>query len=298
MTATGTAARHLVFDTETTGFKSPRVVEVAVGEFDLATGTLLRHFHSYVRPGNKRVEPGACRLHGLTDRFLATQPTFAEIVRPLTAFLAGGIGMAHNASYDRRMLNLEFDLLDLPPLESVLSQIICTLDMAHRLLPELPGHKLDHLCDHYGIDRRQRTRHGALLDCELLAQVVVRLNAHRPPAPKPALPPVAASVRDPWDLNALSPAVSDVAQVPNPATPTPRKTAPLGWRPGGPWYADEVAALTTGHAQGRSLADLCRAHNRSHGAIVLQLERLGLVSSAEAERLRASAPATPVPVRP
>ncbi len=86
----------------------------------------------------------------------------------MQTFLGGAALYAHNAPYDRRMLDLEFGLLQLPPLETVAKRVVCTLAESYKRLPGLSGRKLDHLCDHYGIDRSGRGQHGALVDCELL----------------------------------------------------------------------------------------------------------------------------------
>lgn len=250
--------RHIAFDTETTGFRDPRVVEVAAVEFHPETGAVIDRYHTYVNPAPARVEPVAGRVHGLHNSFLAKHPPFPKIAGSLRAFLAGAALYGHNAVFDRRVLDLEFDLVGYPVLTDIARRVVCTLEQAKKRLPELPGRKLNHLCDHYGIDRSRRQRHGALLDCELLVEVIVRLR--KEPLPEPPAP-------------AASPRLTTGA----------RAGAP-GWCAGGPWYADEIAALIAAYAAGQAFSAIAKTHHRSVGAVVMQLQRQGRISTEEAQR--------------
>ena len=127
--------RHVVFDTETTGFRNARVIEVAAIEFNPETGETGERFHYYVNPAPQRVEPAARRVHGLDNRFLARHPAFSHVATPLQTFLGDAALYAHNAPYDRRMLDLEFGLLQLPPVETVAKRIVCTLAESYKRLP-------------------------------------------------------------------------------------------------------------------------------------------------------------------
>lgn len=169
--------REIVFDTETTGLenKADRVIEIGGVELlnHFPTG---RTFHVYISPGDRKVHPDALAVHGITDAFLKDKPTFAEIVPQLQEFFEGAKWVAHNANFDMGFINAEFDRLGLPPVASDL--VIDTLSLARRKHPMGPN-SLDALCRRYGIDNSHRTKHGALLDSELLAEVYIEMLGGR-----------------------------------------------------------------------------------------------------------------------
>lgn len=166
--------RVLVLDTETTGIhlhEQHRVVEIACVELmsRLPTG---RVYHSYVNP-ERPMPKEAEAVHGLTDSFLADKPRFAEVADDLLAFIGDSPLVAHNAMFDIGFLNQEFARIGRGRLDS--DRCVDTLAIARQRLPGAK-HSLDALCTRYGVDRSSRTKHGALLDAELLAQVFVELT--------------------------------------------------------------------------------------------------------------------------
>ncbi|MGE6742461.1 DNA polymerase III subunit epsilon [Allorhizobium pseudoryzae] len=169
--------REIIFDTETTGLdnRSDRVIEIGGIELlnHFPTG---RTFHVYINPGERKVHPDALAVHGITDDFLKDKPSFAEIVEDLQAFFEGAKWIAHNATFDMGFINAEFARLGLPPVPQ--EQVIDTLSMARRKNPMGPN-TLDALCRRYGIDNSHRTKHGALLDSELLAEVYIEMIGGR-----------------------------------------------------------------------------------------------------------------------
>ncbi|WP_165217207.1 DNA polymerase III subunit epsilon [Affinirhizobium pseudoryzae] len=169
--------REIIFDTETTGLdnRSDRVIEIGGIELlnHFPTG---RTFHVYINPGDRKVHPDALAVHGITDDFLKDKPNFAEIVEDLQAFFEGAKWIAHNATFDMGFINAEFARLGLPPVPQ--EQVIDTLSMARRKNPMGPN-TLDALCRRYGIDNSHRTKHGALLDSELLAEVYIEMIGGR-----------------------------------------------------------------------------------------------------------------------
>ncbi|RWX68088.1 exonuclease domain-containing protein, partial [Mesorhizobium sp. M2A.F.Ca.ET.039.01.1.1] len=111
-------------------------------------------------------------VHGISAADLVGKPTFAEIVDEWLAFTDGAKLIAHNATFDLGFLNLEYSRLDHPAIDP--GRIIDTLALARRKHPMGPN-SLDALCRRYGIDNTRRTKHGALLDSELLAEVYIEL---------------------------------------------------------------------------------------------------------------------------
>ncbi len=169
--------REIIFDTETTGLESKvdRVIEIGGIELinNFPTG---RTLHLYINPGDRKVHPDALAVHGITDEFLKDKPSFGDVVQQIIEFFDGAKWIAHNATFDMGFINAEFARLGLPPVMS--DQVIDTLAMARRKHPMGPN-SLDALCRRYGIDNAHRTKHGALLDSELLAEVYIEMTGGR-----------------------------------------------------------------------------------------------------------------------
>ena len=165
--------REIVFDTETTGRDAAagdRIVEIGCVELvnHIPTG---QHYHTYLNP-QRAVEPGAFAVHGLSNDFLAKHPVFAEVADRFMAFVGEARLVIHNAAFDMSFLNAELNRLKRPPLP--MDRAIDTLSLARRKHPGA-SHSLDALCGRYGIDNTRRTKHGALLDAEILAEVYIEL---------------------------------------------------------------------------------------------------------------------------
>jgi DNA polymerase-3 subunit epsilon len=170
--------REIVLDTETTGLDPAdghRIVEVGCIELlnHVPTG---RDFHRYVNP-ERAMDADAFAVHGITDEMLDGKPRFAEIVDELLAFLGDGRLVIHNAEFDLRFLNHELKLAGRPPLACGHED---TLTLARRRFPGAPA-SLDALCRRFAIDLSERDKHGALLDCRLLAAVYLELVGGREP---------------------------------------------------------------------------------------------------------------------
>lgn len=165
--------REIIFDTETTGLdnREDRIIEFGGIEMvnKFPTG---RTFHQYINPQGRAVHPDALAVHGISDAQLADKPTFDQIAQDLIEFLDGATLIAHNANFDIGFLNAEFARLNIAPIDP--SVVVDTLAIAKRKHPMGPN-SLDALCRRYGIDNGHRTKHGALLDSELLAEVYIEL---------------------------------------------------------------------------------------------------------------------------
>ena len=172
------ALRHVVLDTESTGLdpKRSRIVEIAVVEFDPATGTTGQHFHTLVNPGCPI--PAECTaIHGISDQDVAGAPKFKDVLPQLAAFLDGTACVIHNANYDTALLTAELQRLKTKAFGNMVCVVIDTLKIARQVLPGRK-HKLDSLCDHYSVDRSARSVHGALIDCALLAAIYPHLRGN------------------------------------------------------------------------------------------------------------------------
>ncbi len=168
--------REIVLDTETTGFNASgeahgdRIVEIGCIELinHIPTGEV---FHVYINP-QRAMPADAFKVHGLSDAFLQDKPVFADIADDFLHFIGDARLIIHNAPFDKGFLDMELARLERPPIRK--SRVRDTLAMARRKFPG-GSNSLDALCARFGIDNSSRTRHGALLDAELLTEVYVEL---------------------------------------------------------------------------------------------------------------------------
>lgn len=169
--------RDIIFDTETTGLESKQDRIIEIGGVELINNFPSgKTIHIFINPGDRKVHPDALAVHGITDEFLKDKPSFAEVAQQIVDFFEGARWIAHNANFDMGFINAEFERIGLPPVPS--DQVVDTLAMARRKHPMGPN-SLDALCRRYGIDNTHRTKHGALLDSELLAEVYIEMNGGR-----------------------------------------------------------------------------------------------------------------------
>ncbi|TVS03216.1 MAG: DNA polymerase III subunit epsilon [Rhodobacteraceae bacterium] len=171
--------RELVLDTETTGFEPAeghRIVEIGAVELVnlMPTG---RTYHQYINP-ERDMPQGAFEVHGLSEEFLRDKPVFSEIVDAFLEFVGAARLVIHNASFDIKFINAELDWVSRPHLPP--EQAFDTLALARQKFPGSPA-SLDALCRRFGIDNSARTKHGALLDSEILAEVYLELLGGQQP---------------------------------------------------------------------------------------------------------------------
>ena len=171
--------REIVLDTETTGLdpaSGHRLVEIGCVELinHLPSGAI---FHRYINP-ERDMPPEAFRVHGLSAEFLSDHPVFAGIVAEFLDFIGEAPLIIHNAEFDMKFINAELRLLGYPALP--MARAVDTVPMARKRFPGAQA-SLDALCRRFEIDNSHRTKHGALLDAELLAEVYLELIGGRQP---------------------------------------------------------------------------------------------------------------------
>jgi DNA polymerase-3 subunit epsilon len=169
--------REIVFDTETTGFEPAeghRIVEIGLVE-------LIDHFPTgkskqfYLNP-ERDVPIESQRIHGLSTEFLSDKPIFAHVAEEFLEFVGDATLVIHNASFDMKFINAELIRAGKTPLS--MARTIDTIEIAKRKIPGA-RYSLDELCKRFSIDLTARTKHGALLDAELTAQVYLELVGGR-----------------------------------------------------------------------------------------------------------------------
>jgi DNA polymerase III subunit epsilon len=169
--------REIILDTETTGLSpltGDRLVEIGAVELfnHIPTGNT---YHVYLNP-ERDMPKEAEAIHGLSSAFLKDKPIFKTIAAEFLAFVSDAPLIIHNASFDMGFINFELATVKMPAIAP--AQVIDTLQMARKNHPMGPN-SLDALCKRYGIDNSKRTKHGALLDAELLADVYLELIGGR-----------------------------------------------------------------------------------------------------------------------
>jgi DNA polymerase-3 subunit epsilon len=169
--------REIILDTETTGLdplRGDRLVEIGCVEIfnRMPTG---QTFHRHLNP-ERDMPAEALAVHGLSSAFLADKPLFAYVVEEFLEFIADAPLVIHNASFDIAFINAELDRIKRPPIAR--ERLVDTLLLARRKHPGV-SNRLDDLCSRYAIDNSRRTKHGALLDAELLAEVYIDLIGAR-----------------------------------------------------------------------------------------------------------------------
>ena len=170
--------KEVVLDTETTGISvrdGHRIVEIGCIELDDLISTK-KTFHCYLNPETK-VSEKALEVHGYTDEFLSKQVKFIDVVDKFLDFIDGKKLVIHNAEFDLSHLNNELNLLGKSKIKN---EVIDTLALARDKFPGSPIN-LDALCKRYNIDNTKRTKHTALIDCELLAKVYINLLDQKEP---------------------------------------------------------------------------------------------------------------------
>ena len=170
--------KEVVLDTETTGISvrdGHRIVEIGCMELENLVPTK-KTFHCYLNPETK-VSEKALEVHGYTDEFLSKQVKFIDIDDKFLDFINGKRLVIHNAEFDLSHLNNELNLIGKNKLRN---EVIDTLVLAR---DKFPGSQisLDALCKKYNIDNTNRTKHTALVDCDLLSKVYINLIDQKEP---------------------------------------------------------------------------------------------------------------------
>ena len=168
--------RQLVLDTETTGLEPSqghRIIEIGVVEMidRRLTGN---NFHIYLQP-DREIDAGAIEVHGITNEFLADKPRFEDIAQELADYLRGAEVIIHNAPFDVGFIDAEYQRIENGLTMESLCEVIDTLVMARQMHPG-QRNSLDALCGRYDVDNKHRTKHGALLDSEILADVYLAMT--------------------------------------------------------------------------------------------------------------------------
>ena len=170
---------EIFLDVETTGLSykdGDKIVEIACVETEdlVPTGNI---FHEILNP-ERKVSEDAFRVHGFSDTFLKNKPKFSEISSNFKNFIKDKKLIIHNAKFDIGFLNSQLREIKLKEIN--FNNVIDSLEVARNKFPGV-SNSLDSLCKRYNIDLSRRTKHNALLDCELLREVYINLIGVKEP---------------------------------------------------------------------------------------------------------------------
>ncbi len=171
--------KEVVLDTETTGLAvkdGHRIVEIGCIEIENLIPTQ-KKFHCYLNP-ERKVSEKALEIHGYTDNFLADKKKFNEIADDFLEFIKEKKLIIHNAEFDLSHINNELNIIGKKPI--LKDNVIDTLELARNKYPG-SSISLDALCKRFRIDNSRRTKHTALIDCELLTKVYINLIDQKEP---------------------------------------------------------------------------------------------------------------------
>lgn len=168
--------RKIVLDTETTGLDyllSDRIIEI--GAVELIDNHIIgKEFQVFINPG-KELTKDSINIHGITNQDLEGKPSFQAIYKPFVNFIGDSTIIAHNAEFDRRIINLELSILGYPTLPQ--ERFIDSLFLA-KILFKGERVSLDYLCEKFNIDTSSRVKHGALIDSKLLAKLYIEMHKY------------------------------------------------------------------------------------------------------------------------
>lgn len=167
--------REIVLDTETTGLRvkeGHRIIEIGCVELvnKVKTG---RTFHTYLNP-QRKIDPAAYEVHGISDEFIAGKPTFSKIAEQFMDFIGNSNLIIHNAVFDMQFINQELTISGRYTIP--MHRAVDTLFMARKKFPGSQA-SLDALCRRFNISLYHREKHGALIDAELLALVYIEMSS-------------------------------------------------------------------------------------------------------------------------
>ena len=164
---------EIFLDTETTGLsfkEGHKIVEIACIETKdlIPTGNVV---HKLINPKRNMPEQ-AFKVHGFSAQFLEDKETFDKVADEFLSFVKDKKIIIHNASFDLGFLDGELSVLNKNKMNKNL--VIDSLEVARNKFPG-SSNSLDALCRKFNVDLSRRTKHNALLDCELLREVYINL---------------------------------------------------------------------------------------------------------------------------
>ena len=165
---------YVVLDTETTGgrYNKEAITEIAMYKFD--GETIVDTYHTLVNP-QIEIQEFVVQLTGITNEMVKEAPTFEQIAQGIEDFTKDAVLVAHNASFDYRMLTLSFARVGMV----FERKTLCTVELCKIFLPEEPSHSLGKLSKSLGIslENRHRATGDALATVSLLSLFLSKVKS-------------------------------------------------------------------------------------------------------------------------
>lgn len=158
-------SRFVVFDVETPNRLNNRMS--AIGITVIEDGIITDEFFSYIDP-EQSFDYFNTRLTGISEETVWNAPTFPDIWPRIEALMENGLLVAHNAVFDLSVLKKCLQGYGIEWRRY--TRYLCTVQMGKRVLPGM-SHKLDELCDYYGI---ALDHHQAGSDSHACTEILLR----------------------------------------------------------------------------------------------------------------------------
>ena len=144
---------YSIIDIETTGgkFNEERITEIAIFKIDDKGKTI--KYHNLINP-QKKIQPFVKKLTGISNEMLIDKPIFSDLAIEIDEFTKGSIFVAHNASFDYRVLKKEFDRIN----KKFKRKTLCTIELSKKVFPDKKSYSLGKLVSSLGIDMKNRHR--------------------------------------------------------------------------------------------------------------------------------------------
>jgi DNA polymerase III subunit epsilon len=144
---------YAILDIETTGgqYNEEGITEIAIYKFD--GHEVVDQFISLINP-EKPIQPFVVKLTGINNAMLRSAPKFYEVAKRIIEITEGCILVAHNASFDYRILRTEFNRLGY----DFKMPTLCTVELSKKLILEQPSYSLGKLVRSLGIPMADRHR--------------------------------------------------------------------------------------------------------------------------------------------
>ncbi|POS02859.1 exonuclease domain-containing protein [Flavobacterium croceum] len=144
---------YCILDIETTGgqYNEEGITEIAIYKFD--GHEVVDQFISLVNP-EIPIQPFVVKLTGINNAMLRSAPKFYEVAKRIIEITEGCIIVAHNASFDYRILKTEFDRLGY----NFKKPTLCTVELSKKIIPGMESYSLGKLVRALGIPIADRHR--------------------------------------------------------------------------------------------------------------------------------------------
>lgn len=162
---------YAILDIETTGgqFNEEGITEIAIYKYD--GHEVIDQFISLVNP-EKPIQPFVVNLTGINNAMLRSAPKFYEVAKRIIEITQDCIVVAHNSSFDYRILRTEFRRLGYDYIRPTL----CTVELSKKLIPDQPSYSLGKLVRALGIPvtDRHRASGDALATVKLFKMILAK----------------------------------------------------------------------------------------------------------------------------